>query len=64
MVGDVEGDEMEPGIVKLREEAGGPFRLEVRQRDRGDFRVLKQIEGTGAALQAGAEYEHLHWVVL
>ena len=65
MVGDVERDQMEPGVVQLRRgSAAARSGWRSARVTRGDVGVLQQIEGTGAALQAGAENEHLHWVVL
>ena len=60
VVGNVEGDRDQAGVIGLGEEPGHPLRLEVCDGDPANFGVTEQVEGTGAALQAGAENEHLH----
>jgi hypothetical protein len=60
MICDVERDRPQLGVIARGQEASHPFRLDVRQGDLSDFRVLQQIECAGRALQPRAEYEHFH----
>jgi hypothetical protein len=56
----VELDGLERSVPVGVEKGGDLLRMQVGDGHLGDRRILEEVEGGGAPLQAGTEHEHLH----